>query len=177
MERCGHHWALVLTLLAAAPEPDEVKAQFVERFTRFIEWPPQALQTKDTPFVVCALGHSTLGARLEQVLARGTIQGHPVRVRHLGHSDPSDGCHILYIPPGEREHVGSILERLRGKPVLSVGDTAGFSEQGVIINLFLDQNSYVRFEINSAAARASGLAISARLMSLAKPASEAGKER
>lgn len=145
-----------------------MKAEFVERFTRFIEWPEGARPAPDAPFVVCTWGESPLSARLEQVLASRRIQDHPVRVKRLRQWEAPTGCHILYLAPGTREQVAGIAAELRGKPILSVGDAPGFAELGLIINLFVDDDLHVRFEINAEAARGSGLQISAKLMTLAK---------
>ncbi len=147
----------------------QVKAECIERFTRFVDWPPDLLRSSDTAFVVCTLGEGPLGAQLERVVvARGKLKDHPARTRRLVRNEAADGCHILYISPTERDSLGKVVEQTRGKPILSVSDTPGFAQQGVIINLFLDESSRVRFEINSEAARASGLRISAKLMSLAR---------
>jgi hypothetical protein len=55
---------------------------------------------------------------------------------------------------------------LDGSYILTIGDTKGFGESGVMIN-FLTKENKVRFEINLAAARRAGLKISSKLLSLA----------
>jgi hypothetical protein len=51
--------------------------------------------------------------------------------------------------------------------VLTVGDTAGFAERGVLINL-QRQDSRLGFEINLAQARRSGLRFSSKLLKLGR---------
>jgi hypothetical protein len=58
------------------------------------------------------------------------------------------------------------MRSLEGASILTIGDTAGFARQGVIINFYLE-NRKVRFEINAAAARRAGLTISSKLLKLA----------
>lgn len=152
-----------------------MKAEFVERFTRFIEWPASGQPPADSPFVVCVWGQSPLGAQLEQ-LTRRRIQNRAVQVRRLSDLEGPAGCHILYLSPSARDQVARIAEELRGKPILSVGDATGFAELGLVINLFVDDQAHVRFEINADAARASGLHISAKLMTLAKLTSARPRE-
>lgn len=161
----GSAWAS-----AAPPEPApeyRVKAEFIERFTQFVDWAPQLFPSDDTVFVVCAVGEGPLRAELDRVV-RGRLKGHPARMRHLTRDEAVDGCHLLYIAPTERDALSKIVSQTRGKPILSVGDTTGYAAQGVIVNMFLDESSRVRFEINADVARESGLKISAKLLSLAR---------
>ena len=58
------------------------------------------------------------------------------------------------------------LQDLRGPPVLTVADTAGFLDHGGIINFVLE-GSKVRFEINQEAAERAGIKISSKLLRLA----------
>jgi hypothetical protein len=73
----------------------------------------------------------------------------------------------LFISRSAGNHVPEILAALEGKPVLTVGDSDGLAERGVIINMFIE-DSKVRFEINQAAALKSKLQISSRLLRLAR---------
>jgi len=50
---------------------------------------------------------------------------------------------------------------------LTIGDTKGFAQQGVIINFYI-KDEKVRFEINVDAAKRANLKISAKLLRLAK---------
>jgi hypothetical protein len=161
---------IVVASLASAATPEseaEVKAEFVERFTRFIEWPAGA-QPSDAAFVVCIWGESPTSAQLALVLAHRKIHGRAVQVKRVHEAEVLTGCQILYLAPTARDEVERVAGELRGKPVLSVGDARGFAELGLVINLFVDEASHVRFEINAEAARASGLQISAKLMTLGK---------
>jgi hypothetical protein len=175
-------WALLLTLLLSlaqsgvswatppartAPE-QAVKAEFIERFTRFIDWPDAAFASPGAPFVVCAWGRGPLTSQLEQAVTRQPIKGRPVRFLHVESRDGLESCHLLYVATPDRAVVRGIVASTRGKPLLSVGDQPGFAEEGVLINLFLDTQGFVRFEINLDAARLSGLKISAKLMRLAR---------
>lgn len=166
--------SLVWTGHALAAEEAQVKAEFVERFTRFIEWPQSAIPPDDSPFVVCVFGESPLSAQLEGVLAKRKIHDRGVRLKRLSDGAPVADCHILYVAPSARAQVSRIVGELKGKPVLSVGDTNGFAELGLVINLYVDEHAHVRFEINAEAAKASGLQISAKLMTLAKQSGGGG---
>jgi hypothetical protein len=153
---------------ATAPPEHEVKAEFIERFTRFIDWPDSAFASPSAPFVVCAWGQSPLASQLEQVLSRGRLKGRPVRLLQVESRDRLSPCHILYVATRDRAAIRGIVASTRGKPLLSVGDQPGFAEEGLLINLFLDAEGFVRFEINLEATRLSGLKVSAKLIRLAR---------
>lgn len=146
----------------------EVKAEFVERFTHFIDWPDSSFADRQAPFVVCLVGEGPLAPALERVVTRGTIQERPARLRKLTRTDDVEGCHVIYLAPSEHDRVAATLTRAAGKPILTVGDSSGFCDRGVLVNLFVDAQSYVRFEINTEAVRVSGLKFSAKLLRLAR---------
>ena len=56
---------------------------------------------------------------------------------------------------------------LRGDAVLTVADTPGFAERGVMINFFITREDKVRFEANLEEAENSGLRLSSQLLKLA----------
>ena len=146
----------------------EVKAEFIERFTRFVVWPESVFASADSPFVVCVWGSGPLVTQLERVVARGKIKDRTARLLHVEPSDGLDGCHILFVAVADRKMVRGVMARTRGKPILSVADQPGFAEEGVLINLIVDDEGAVRFEINRQVADASGLKVSAKLMRLAR---------
>jgi hypothetical protein len=150
-----------------ANEP-EIKAQFFERFTRFIEWPESAL-AKGGPFVVCLVGGNQLATEIERRMARTTVKGVPTQIRRLPAAPPPDpgGCHAVYISPSTQPQLSALLARTRGRPMLTVADTEGFSSQGVLINMYIEDR-FVRFEINDPALRASRLKASSKLLRLAR---------
>lgn len=158
------------TALRALPEYSEyeVKAEFIERFTRFVVWPESVFASADSAFVVCVLGTGPLAAQLERVVGRGKLKDRSARLQHVEQNDALDGCHILFVAVADRGAVRSVMHRTRGKPILSIGDQPGFAEAGVLINLIIDEDGAVRFEINREVADASGLKISAKLMRLAR---------
>src|SRR4051812_22630141 len=152
----------------ATPEYSEyeVKAEFIERFTRFVVWPESAFAAADSAFVVCVWGSGPLATQLERVVARGKFKDRPSRLLHVEPNDRLDACHILCVAVTDRALVRSAMVHTRGKPILSVGDQPGFAEAGVLINLIVDDEGAIRFEINREVANLSGLKISAKLMRL-----------
>jgi hypothetical protein len=146
----------------------EVEAEFIERFTRFIDWPASALGAPSSPFVVCTWGNGPLATQLERTMSSRRIKDRTVRVVRVGSVDKLSSCHLLYLAVANREVVRSVGVYGYGKPLLSIGDQPGMAQAGLLINLVIDDEGYVRFEINRDVAEASGLKISAKLMRLAR---------
>jgi hypothetical protein len=64
-------------------------------------------------------------------------------------------------------NLAAILRETEGRPVLTIGDTDGFAQAGVILNLYtFDQR--VRIEANTTAAARAGLRLSSQLLRLAR---------
>lgn len=149
-----------------------VKAEFIERFTRFITWPPEALRGADGPFTLCVLGETPIVPPFERLARERRLKDRRVELRRLRAGDDLSACHLLFVAGAERAHLKQVLARASGKPILTVADSDGFAHEGVIINLFLDEEGHVRFEICSQELKKSGLKVSAQLLRLARMVSE-----
>jgi hypothetical protein len=151
---------------AASRSVEELKTMYIERFTRFIEWPSGALPAA-APFVVCIQGSGGAAGDLGSMAASRQFKERSCEVRRVRAGSSLGGCHLLYIAPSEAPRLVQILEAVSGKPVLTVGDSQGFAERGVLINLF-EESGYLRFDINMAAVQASPLKFSSRLLRLGR---------
>jgi hypothetical protein len=74
---------------------------------------------------------------------------------------------MLFISDSEKDNLSQILETVKGTPTLTIGDTKGFAQQGIMINFVMEQNK-VGFEINTESARRAKIIISSKLLKLAK---------
>ena len=147
-----------------------VKVEFIERFTRFIVWPPDAFH--GGPFTLCVLGETPAQPHLERLAHERQLKDRRVEYRKVRPADDLTACNLLFIGGGERARLRQEIQRVSGHPVLTVADTDGFAKEGVIINLFFDEDGHVRFEIGSAELRKSGLKVSAQLLRLARMVGE-----
>lgn len=146
----------------------KVKAAYLERFTRFIEWPEEtALSDTNQEFILGIIGKSPFESILEEDYAKQKIKNHYVQIREISDIKEISSCHILFICESENENLQNILAKTKTEPVLTIGDTEGYAQKGVLINMFLDSNK-IRFEINYKAVQQSGLRISYKLLNVAK---------
>lgn len=178
-KRSGLLSLLILSvLIAATPNTFSqsvseyaVKAAFVYNFAKFVSWPAGAFKDKNSPMDICILGENPFGNSLNHIVEGKTFNGRAFAVKYIRRADQSAPCQIVFISRSERMHLDGILAGLGKSSVLTVGDTDGFARQGVMINMYLDENK-VRFEINPGAAAKAGISISSKLLSLAKIVSE-----
>jgi hypothetical protein len=150
--------------VAADPTEAELKAEMVERFTRFIEWnrdtlPPDQLS-------ICVVGDSPLLQPLQKIARSRKVKDRRAKVQVVDPADSVD-CQIVVIGGDDRKRLSSVVARTEGRAILTIADAPGAAAAGAIINFYLDQR-HVRFEINTRAARDSGLKVRAKLLRLAR---------
>jgi hypothetical protein len=177
--RLRHALCLVLALALLGPATTgqaqisvgRLKSIFVERFTRFIEWPPSGLPA-GAPFVVCVQGVDETAEDLFELARVKKFKERLCEVRRVRVGSDLNACHLLYIAGSEAPRLPQVLAAVGGKPILTVSDSAGFAAKGVLINLY--QNAQrMSFEINLAAVKRSKLTFSSQLLSLGRLVEEA----
>jgi len=156
--------ALGVASVRAAPSAEEVKAAFIFHFTQFVEWPPQTFDGPDAPFVIGVLGDGSITEALTVMVHGERLGRHPVEIRRLRSPDDAAGCQIVYVAGDDNSLFRAA--RLRGEPVLTVGESDDFIAAGGMIEFFIEHNR-VRLRINLAAARSSSLQISSKLLRVA----------
>jgi uncharacterized protein DUF4154 len=143
-----------------------VKAAFLFNFARFVSWPADALASS-SQVAICVLGADPFGDALDEAVAGKRVEGRPLKVRRFAGLEELEPCPVLFVSASEERHLPAILERLKGAPVLTVGNSAEFARRGGVIGFYLEGNK-VRFEIDPAAAGRVGLKVSAKLLSVAR---------
>lgn len=165
-------WAAALALacrpaMAAPAETLEyaVKATFVYKFAGFVDWPPASFGSPMSPVTICVLGSDPVATLIDQAAAGQQVGERAVAVTHLQMFDRNSGCHILYVAANIA--AADAVNAARGEPVLTVVNSARAGAVGSIVT-FVVQDNRVQFDIDDAAAAESGLAISSKLLSLAR---------
>ncbi len=161
--------ALMIAAAMATAQGDSlgyaVKAAYLYKFTPFVDWPSSAFPAPASPFYICVLGADPFGAMLDDALKGRQVGEHPVKTLRLQTLDSPDACHILYLGALPAQPATAALNRVRGTPVLTVTEQGQGVSGGVV--QFVIRDGRVRFTIDSAAAAANRMAISAKLLSLA----------
>jgi len=168
---CAMLWC---TLAWPAPPATEypVKAAYLFNFGQFVEWPAQAWDSPGAPFVIGIVGNDPFGKMLDDVVRGESLDGHPLQVRRFANPEEIAACQILFIGRSESGRLDQTLHALQGRSVLTVTDIDGAEKHGAVIVLWNDNNR-IRMRINLAAARASRLVISSKLL---RPAEVVGND-
>jgi hypothetical protein len=145
----------------------EVKAVFLINFLSFAEWPSAKLGPPPAKLTIAVLGDPSFVPLVEKAATGRTVNGRTVAVLAVDTPEQAIAAHLVFIPSSHARRLPATLRALEGAPVLTVGDTDGFAEQGVAINLYTFDNR-VRIEVNSTAAARAGVKLSANLMRLAR---------
>jgi hypothetical protein len=176
----GPGWVTVLAVLFLLPavagkrtgaqttnEEYRVKAAFIFHFAQLVDWPPEKPAVADNSLFLCTLGEDPFQGALEDTVAGKAIGNRILRIRHLGERQDMQACQIVCLGRAQSKRIPMLVSSLHNAPVLTVGETAGFLDEGGMIDFLLDDNK-VRFEINLAAAESADLKIGSRLLVLAQ---------
>ena len=168
----GWLWVVAASLLQYAPihaqQPSEyeVKAAYLYNFANFVEWPHTSTGDTSSTLNIGILGIDPFGSAFKTIEGK-KIRGRTVAVHRSRRLADLQDCQILFIGDSERVYLPRILDTLRERNVLTVGESEGFAEQGVIVDFYVIDNK-VRFKINAEAGARSGLKLSSKLLKLAK---------
>ena len=155
-------WAAAADTGLAAGEY-QIKATYIYKFTKFIDWPPSAFASPNAPIVIGIVGEDPFGKTMDKTVQGETLGGRTFVVKRLRADEDLRSCHLLFISRSEKDRLPVMLNRLKGSSVLTVSEIKGFAERGGMINLTIVDNS-VKTEINQTAAEQAGLQISAKLL-------------
>ena len=149
-----------------------VKAAFLCKFGSFVEWPPQAFASPDSPFVLGVAAPDDVAEQLARTAASVSVEGRRVSVRRLRPGDSLRGVHLLFIA---RSHEGQIAEWLaaaKTQPILTVTESARGAALGSTLNFVIVEDK-VRFDV-ALPDEHGGLRLSSRLIAVARKVSTRG---
>ena len=138
-------------------EEYRIKSAYLEKITRFIQWPdPKSTNSQKPYFVIGIAGASPFIGILESDYKDRRIKEKPVRIIEISNSDEIKNCDLLFISGSEKDRLGKYIRAAEKFHVLTVGDTAGFARRGVHINFYIESQR-IRFSINPQAMKRAGL--------------------
>jgi len=167
----GSIWLVILLwpdffasqIRAQAFKEYDLKATFLYHLAQFVEWPPEAFPTEDTPLVIGILGLDPFGKILDEIVDGEVVKNRNLKVRRFSSMEEVKLCHILFISQSESKRLEQIVAALKGRSILTVSDSVGFTRYGGMIRFVTEKNK-VRLRINLEAATAANLTISSKLL-------------
>ncbi len=148
-----------------APEY-QIKAQLLVNLSTFTTWPAGTFETTNSPIVIGIVGKDPFNQFLEKAVEARARGGRPLKLKHVGTDAEIKECHILFVSSSERRRLKDLKQRWKAAPILTVGEADEFLDNGGIINFVL-KGQLVRFEISVESAKAAGLKLDAKLLSVA----------
>jgi len=141
----------------------DLKAAFIEKFARFIDWPDDKFEKSDTFFEITVLGKNPFGDKLDKLYSKQKIKNLPVKIKYVSTINEIGNPHLLFISPSMKNSIQAIINVVKDKSILTIGQTSGFCEKGVHINFKLIK-SKLKFQINELSAKKSNLKINHLLL-------------
>ena len=168
--RTGFALLVAIAALSALPAgsvplEDAVKGTFLYKFAPFVTWPESAFAGPNAPLTICIFANQGLADSLQSAVAGQRDGAHPIVVRAVREATPD--CQILYVPGPNGRLAALAVAGMKGRPVLTVTDGPADAPGHGVIG-FVTDHGHVRFDIDNAAAAASGLIISSKLLALAR---------
>lgn len=159
--------ALFFSAQTSTTREYQIKAAFLFNFTQFVEWPAGSFPTIQSRAVIGILGANPFGNYLEETIAGESINKHPLVIQHFNSVDDITNCQVLFINIQDKDQLQTIIEKLKGKNILTISDANGFSKLGGMIRLYT-KNDKINIQVNLEAAKAEDLIISSKLLKLAE---------
>jgi len=151
---------------ARLPGEYQVKARYLSVLPEYIQWPSGSVK-EGRQLVIGVLGESPFDKYLDDIFTPGKPQSRKGRVLYLQSRQGIESCDVVFIPESESDRLYEVLRRIKGRPILTIGDSPDFARRGVMVNLVLDRDR-ISLEINLTSLRNSGLEVSAHILKNAK---------
>lgn len=148
-----------------AAEEYEIKAAYLFNLGNFIKWPDRVLQNN---IDICILGENPFGSNLELIAKKERkLQNKPVVLKNIISIADSKECAILFISASEQSNLTTLFDKLKGKPILTVGDSERFVLIGGMIQ-FYQREGKIRLMIDPQTLEENGLKANSQLMRIAQ---------
>ena len=142
----------------------ELKAAIISNMLLFIEWPNRPALPEEQ-LTICYHDASPVANALLRLTGK-SIKGRTINVVQVASGRIAD-CHALYVSPGNVSIISQLVTSVGNNPVLLIGDSTNYLQQGIMLNLALN-GTHVVFDIDLRAARRAGLQISSKALRLAR---------
>ncbi len=151
----------VISLRGGADAEEELKCAAVMAFVQNASWAEQLAPS--IPITVGVVGRAAFFRWLRTTADGKVVKGHPIRVQPV--TSPADPhcCQVLYFATDKPADIKPVLQLFASTPVLAIGESDGFLEQGGAVSLFL-LDGHMSFEVSLAALGHEGIEISSKLL-------------
>jgi hypothetical protein len=159
---------LILLFLSYLPvfaqyNEDVVKAAYIERITRFVEWPARDSLVINNQFVIGVFDDNEFYYTLIEVFKEKMIKEHKVKIINIDSPDQLITCDLCYISAKAKSRLREFVLKANISGTLLISGTSGFCRMGVHINFYIEDEK-LKFEINDKTINSAGFKVSYLLL-------------
>ncbi|NDV25225.1 YfiR family protein [Desulfovibrio sp. JC010] len=133
----------------------QLQALFIKKITKYVLGPDKRRIAADRPVTVAAVAPKKISRFFKN----------PDKFKLVRW--PDEECSVLFIDIDNPRIIAAVLKKVKGKPVLTIGQSPDFLRLGGMINL-VESGSRFKLQANICAAREAGLTISSKLLKLSE---------
>lgn len=147
----------------------QLKALYLLNFPLLTEWPSNSsVNDKNKLFVITIVGENPFKGKLRNTIRikNKKLKNKSIIVKQVNDIKDISKPNIIFISSSKKYEISKIIDYLKEKPILTIGDTKSYANKGVMINMFITKST-IKFNINLKEAKASEIYISSRLLASA----------
>lgn len=136
------------------------EAIFIYNFLSHVQWPEGAVGSN---YLIGVLGKTATYDYLIKYTTNRNIGARTIQVKQLKEVSEVTNCQVLLVANQKSNEMGLIAAKLVGKSCLTIGEKAGLTESGAVID-FNVVDGKLRYKIDEKNAKKQKLLISSTLM-------------
>lgn len=145
----------------------QIKGVLLYNLSQFVEWPSTTFTNDAAPLRIGILGQDPFEGVLDTIVREETAGQRRLVVERYQNVEEIRRCHILFISASEQHRIFTTFSKLANRPILTVGDTDQFIQQGGMVKLYKNEENKIRLQVNLHAVKAAQLTMSAKLLRVA----------
>ncbi|MEW5801392.1 MAG: YfiR family protein [bacterium] len=141
----------------------QVKAGFIYNFAKFTEWPKNLPYDSNSSLILSVISNNDAVSDAFLALNGKIVGGKNIQVKMCVTVRDLKDCHILFLDSTDRKFIQEVLRTVKDRQVLTVGHGPGFTQEGGIINFFIEDGK-LRFEVNRDAEKRAGIKLGSQIL-------------
>lgn len=163
MKKCVPLIVLCLTINLSFAQSYKLHSVYIYGFTRYVIWPDEH---NEGDFEIMVLGDTPMLEELKTLAAAKKVGDRAIKITRINSTSEIKKCNILFVPAGNADKLGDIVNRVGNKSTLIITEEPGLGAKGSHIN-FIQKDGKLAFELNQSAASKHNLKISNTLSGMA----------
>lgn len=138
---CGAWLAVVMAVLAIDDSPEMRRCTYLAACFKYVTWPEAG--DPGAPYVLGIVGPPPFGPAVSNIFVAQRVNDRNLTIRVCDPLDLATNCHVVFVGHKDRRQVASVLDRLKGLPVWTVGESKEFIQRGGIMNFVVEDKLLV----------------------------------